>query len=124
MLRQHRLTKRRIPMGRDDEERLTANIVEHARQYGRYGYRKQVTAIGAKTASIARGSPWENGFIESFDAGCVDELLDGEIFYSLNEAKIVIESWRRKGPITTTVPVIIRCSRVTWNRTCGMHQHV
>ena len=96
MLRQHPSTQRRIPTGRDDEERLTANIVEHAR-HGRYGYRKQVTAIGAKTASIALGSPWENGFIESFNAGCVDELLDGEIFYSLNEARIVIESWRRQG---------------------------
>jgi putative transposase len=41
------------------------------------------------------GSPWENGFIESFNARLRDELLDGEIFYSLNEAKIVIESWRR-----------------------------
>jgi transposase InsO family protein len=39
--------------------------------------------------------PWENGFIESFNARLRDELLDGEIFYSLNEAKIVIESWRR-----------------------------
>ena len=41
------------------------------------------------------GSPWENGFIESFNAGLRDELLDREIFYSLNEARIVIESWRR-----------------------------
>jgi transposase InsO family protein len=41
------------------------------------------------------GSPWENGFIESFNARLRDELLDGEIFYSLNEARIVIESWRR-----------------------------
>jgi transposase InsO family protein len=50
---------------------------------------------GAKTAYIERGSPWENGYIESFNARLRDELLEGEIFYSLREARIVIESWRR-----------------------------
>jgi transposase InsO family protein len=189
-----------MPQGRDDEERLTASIVELARQYGRYGYRKiaallrsagwlvndkrveriwrreglkvpkkqpkrgrlwltdgscvrlrpahrnhvwsydfvedrthdgrkyrmlnvldeftheslairvarklkaidvikavqeWIGAVGAKTAYIAPGSPWENGYIESFNARLRDELLDGEIFYSLKEAQIVIESWRR-----------------------------
>ena len=54
-----------------------------------------ITAVGAKTAYIAPGSPWENGFIESFNARLRDELLDGEIFYSIKEARIVIESWRR-----------------------------
>jgi transposase InsO family protein len=54
-----------------------------------------ITAIGAKTAYIERGSPWENGYIESFNARLRDELLNGEIFYSLREAQIVIESWRR-----------------------------
>jgi putative transposase len=49
----------------------------------------------AKTAYIALGSPWENGFIESFNARLREELFDGEIFYSLSEAKVVIESWRR-----------------------------
>jgi transposase InsO family protein len=227
VLGQHRSTQRRVPQGRDDEERLTADIIELARQYGRYGYRKiaellrsragwvvndkrveriwrreglkvpskqpkkgrlwlndgscirlraerpnhvwsydfvedrthdgrkyrmlnvideftheclairvnrklkavdvidvlsdlfilrsvpghirsdngaefvakavqeWITAVGAKTAYIAPGSPWENGFIESFNARLRDELLDGEIFYSLKEAKVVIESWRR-----------------------------
>ena len=226
-LGQHRSTQRKLPRGRDDEERLTADIIELARQYGRYGYRKVaellrstagwvvndkrveriwrreglkvpakqpkrgrlwladgsclrlraeypnhvwsydfvedrthdgrkyrmlnlideftheclairvarklkatdvidvlsdlflvrgvpghirsdngpefvakavqewITAVGAKTAYIAPGSPWENGFIESFNARLRDELLDGEIFYSLREAKVVIESWRR-----------------------------
>ena len=226
-LGQHRSTQRRVPTGLDDEERLTADIVELARQFGRYGYRKiaellraragwvvndkrveriwrreglkvpvkqpkrgrlwlndgscirlraerpnhvwsydfvedrthegrkyrmlnlideftheclairvdrklksadvidvladqfilrgvpghirsdngpefvakavqdWVGAIGTKTAYIERGSPWENGFIESFNARLRDELLDGEIFYSLAEARIVIESWRR-----------------------------
>jgi putative transposase len=227
VLGQHRSTQRRIPRGRDDEERLTADIIALARQYGRYGYRKiaellrstagwivndkrveriwrreglkvpakqpkrgrlwlsdgscirlraerpnhvwsydfvedrthdgrkyrmlnvideftheclairvsrklkatdvvdvlsglfivqgvpehirsdngaeftakavqdWMTAVGAKTAYIAPGSPWENGFIESFNARLRDELLDGEIFYSLKEAQVIIESWRR-----------------------------
>ena len=225
-LGQHRSTQRKVPQGRDDEERLTADTVELARQYGRYGYRKiaallrttgwlvndkrveriwrreglkvprkqpkrgrlwltdgscirlrpehrnhvwsydfvedrthdgrkyrmlnvldeftheclairvarklkaidvidvlsdlfilrgvpghirsdngpefvakavreWIAAVGAKTAYIAPGSPWENGYIESFNARLRDELLDGEIFYSLKEAQIVIESWRR-----------------------------
>jgi putative transposase len=227
VLGQHRSTQRRIPQGRDDEARLTADLIDLARQYGRYGYRKiaellrsqagwvvndkrveriwrreglkvphkqpkrgrlwlgdgscirlraerpnhvwsydfvedrthdgrkyrmlnvideftheclairvsrklkavdvidvlsdlfilrglpghvrsdngpefvakavqeWIAAVGAKAAYIAPGSPWENGFIESFNARLRDELLDGEIFYSLKEAKIVIESWRR-----------------------------
>jgi putative transposase len=226
-LGQHRSTQRKLPRGRDDEEQLTADIIELARQYGRYGYRKiaellrstagwvvndkrveriwrreglkvpkkqprrgrlwlangscvrlraerpnhvwsydfvedrthdgrkyrmlniideftheclmirvarrlkatdvidvlsdlfilrgvpghirsdngpefvakavqeWVTAVGAKTAYIAPGSPWENGFVESFNARLRDELLDGEIFYSLREAQVVIEGWRR-----------------------------
>jgi putative transposase len=226
-LGQHRSTQRKAPQGRDDEERLTADIVELARQYGRYGYRKiaellratagwvvndkrveriwrreglkvpakqpkrgrlwladgsclrlrpehrnhvwsydfvedrthdgrkyrmlnvideftreclairvarrlkaidvidvlsdlfilrgvpghirsdngpefvakalqeWIGAVGAKTAYIAPGSPWENGYVESFNARLRDELLNGEIFYSLREAQIVIESWRR-----------------------------
>ena len=224
-LGQHRSTQRKAPRGRDDEERLTADIVELARRYGRYGYRKiaallrdagwlvndkrveriwrreglkvpqkqpkrgrlwladgscirlrpehrnhvwsydfvedrthdgrkyrmlnvideftheclairvarklkaidvidvlsdcsscaacrgtsvgqrpefvakavqeWITAVGAKTAYIAPGSPWENGYVESFNARLRDELLDGEIFYTLREAQIIIESWRR-----------------------------
>jgi putative transposase len=225
-LGQHRSTQRKVPRGRDDEERLTADIIELARQYGRYGYRKVagllrqagwlindkrveriwrreglkvphkqpkrgrlwladgscirlrpqhrnhvwsydfvedrthdgrryrmlnvldeftheclairvarklkaidvidvlsdlfilrgvpgyirsdngpefvaqavqewIAVVGAKTAYIERGSPWENGYIESFNARLRDELLNGEIFYTLREAQIVIKSWRR-----------------------------
>jgi putative transposase len=54
-----------------------------------------ITAVGARTAYIERGSPWENGYIESFNASLRDELVNGESFYSLCEAQIVIESWRR-----------------------------
>jgi len=226
-LGQHRSTQRRVPTGRDDEERLTADVVELAKRYGRYGYRKiaellrtqagwvvndkrveriwrreglkvpakqprkgrlwlndgscvrlraersnhvwsydfvedrthdgrklrmlnvvdehtreclairihrrlkaidvidvlsdlfilrgapeyvrsdngpefiakavqeWIAAVGAKTAYITPGSPWENGFVESFNARLRDELLDGEIFYTLQEAKVVVEAWRR-----------------------------
>ena len=54
-----------------------------------------IKGVGAETAYIAPGSPWENGYVESFNARLRDELLDGEVFYSLREAQIVIESWRR-----------------------------
>ncbi len=57
--------------------------------------RSWIAAVGAKTAHIEPGSPWENGYIESFNARLRDELLDGEIFFSLKEARIVIEQWRR-----------------------------
>ena len=57
--------------------------------------REWIVAVGAKTAFIEPGSPWENGYCESFNARLRDELLNGEIFYSLAEAKVVIESWRR-----------------------------
>lgn len=44
---------------------------------------------------IEPGSPWENGYIESFNGKMRDELLNLEIFYSLQEAQILIEMWRR-----------------------------
>jgi hypothetical protein len=44
---------------------------------------------------IAPGSPWENGYNENFNGKLRDELLNGEIFYSLKEAKVVIEQWRK-----------------------------
>ncbi|SNT24262.1 Integrase core domain-containing protein [Sphingomonas laterariae] len=51
--------------------------------------------IGVKTLYITPGSPWENGYCESFNGSLRDELLNGEIFYSLAEARILIEAWRR-----------------------------
>ena len=56
--------------------------------------RDWITAVGAKTAYIEPGSPWENGFCESFNACFRDEMLNGEIFYSLREAQILIKRWR------------------------------
>jgi Integrase core domain len=51
--------------------------------------------LATKRPTRPTGSPWENGYIESFNARLRDELLNGEIFYTLREAQIVIESWRR-----------------------------
>ncbi len=51
--------------------------------------------IGVKTLYITPGSPWENGYCESFNGSLRDELLNGEIFYTLAEAKALIEAWRR-----------------------------
>jgi putative transposase len=57
--------------------------------------RAWITAVGAKTAYIEPGSPWEDGYVESFNARLRDELLNGELFFSLREAEIISESWRQ-----------------------------
>ena len=79
---------------------ITRGVPEHIRsdngpEFIATAVQEWIAAVGAKTAYIAPGSPWENGFVESFNARLRDELLNGEIFYSLAEARIVIESWRR-----------------------------
>jgi putative transposase len=56
--------------------------------------RRWLAAVGSKTLYIEPGSPWENGYCESFNGKFRDELLNGEIFYTLREAQIVIEQWR------------------------------
>jgi transposase InsO family protein len=56
--------------------------------------REWLQKIGVKTLYIEPGSPWENGFNESFNGKLRDELLSGEIFYTLKEAKVLIEQWR------------------------------
>ena len=57
--------------------------------------RKWLSSLGVKTLFIERGSPWENGYIESFNGKMRDELLDREIFTTLEEAKVLLEQWRR-----------------------------
>jgi len=58
--------------------------------------RQWLEALGVTTLYIAPGSPWENGYVESFIGKLRDELLDGEIFYTLQEAQVLIERWRRE----------------------------
>ena len=57
--------------------------------------RRWLNRLGVKTLFIEPGSPWENGYIESFNGKLRDELLDREIFTTLEEAKVLIEQWRR-----------------------------
>jgi len=57
--------------------------------------RAWLVRLGVKTLYIEPGSPWENGYNESFNSKLRDELLDGEIFYTLKEAKVLIERWRQ-----------------------------
>jgi len=56
---------------------------------------KWFKTLNVKPLFIEKGSPWENGYIESFNGKMRYLLLDGEIFYSLFEAKVIIEAWRR-----------------------------
>jgi transposase InsO family protein len=58
--------------------------------------RNWLNHLGAKTLFIEPGSPWENGYIESFNGKLRDELLNREIFTTLTEAKVLIEEWRRE----------------------------
>jgi transposase InsO family protein len=56
--------------------------------------RKWLANIGTGALYIEPGSPWENGYCESFNGKLRDECLNGEIFYTLKEAQVVIEKWR------------------------------
>ena len=58
--------------------------------------REWLSKIGVKTLFIEPGSPWKNGYIESFNGKIRDELLNGEIFTTLLEARVLIENWRRE----------------------------
>ena len=54
-----------------------------------------IEGVGAKTAYIEKASPWENGYVESFNGKLRDELLNGEVFNTLREAQVLIEGWRQ-----------------------------
>lgn len=57
--------------------------------------REWLGRLGVETLYIEPGSPWENGYIESFNGKLRDEFLNGEIFYSLKEAIVLTEWWRK-----------------------------
>jgi putative transposase len=57
--------------------------------------RDWITSLGVKTLFIEPGSPWENGYIESFNGKLRDELINLEVFDSLAEAKVLFEAWRK-----------------------------
>jgi transposase InsO family protein len=58
--------------------------------------RRWLAKIGVKTLFIERGSPWENGYVESFNGKLKDELLDREIFTTQEEARVLIEQCRKE----------------------------
>ena len=58
--------------------------------------REWLARVDVKTLFIEPGSPWENGYIESFNGKLRDELLNREIFYTLTEAKVIVERWRQE----------------------------
>ncbi len=76
-------------------------IPEHIRsdngpEFTAKAIRRWLNRIGVKTLFIEPGSPWENGYIESFNGKLRDELLNREVFTTLTEAKVLIEQWRRE----------------------------
>ncbi len=87
----HRLTElfvsRRPPdyIRSDNGPEFTAKVV-----------REWLSRVGVKPLCIEPGSPWENGYNESFNGKLRDELLNGEVLYTLKEAQVLIERWRRE----------------------------
>jgi transposase InsO family protein len=80
---------------------LTHGVPEHIRsdngpEFTAKAVRSWLGRIGVKTLFIEPGSPWENGYNESFNGKLRDEVLNGEIFYTLKEAQVIIERWRHE----------------------------
>jgi putative transposase len=80
---------------------ILKGIPEHIRsdngpEFTAKAIRKWLNRIGVKTLFIEPGSPWENGYVESFNGKLRDELLNREVFTTLMEAKILIEQWRKE----------------------------
>ena len=80
------MTTRGVPqhVRSDNGSEFTATIV-----------REWLSRVDVQTLYIEPGSPWENGYVESFNGKLRDELLNGEIFHTVKEAKVLIEQWRR-----------------------------
>jgi putative transposase len=77
------------------------SIPEHIRsdngpEFTARALRRWLASLGVKTLFIEPGSPWENGYIESFNGKMRDELLNRELFTTLEEAKVLIEQWRKE----------------------------
>ena len=80
---------------------ILRSIPEHIRsdngpEFTASAIRKWLEQLGIKILFIEPGSPWENGYMESFNGKMRDELLDREIFTTLDEAKVLIGQWRKE----------------------------
>ena len=78
---------------------VTRGVPEHIRsdngpEFVATAVRTWLGRVGVRTLFIEKGSPWDNGYCESFNGKLRDELLEREIFYTLREAKVLIERWR------------------------------
>jgi len=91
----------RQPFFSTDPDTLSRVIPEHIRsdngpEFTAQAVRRWLNNLEVHTLFIEQGSPWENGYIESFNGKLRDELLNREIFTTLTEAKILIEEWRQE----------------------------
>ena len=78
---------------------LTRGTPSHIRsdngpEFAATAVKEWIAGVGSRTAYIEPGSPWENGYVESFNGKFRDELLSCEVFNTLAEAKVLIEQWR------------------------------
>jgi transposase InsO family protein len=69
---------------------------DNGREFTAKVVRQWLGRVGVRTLFIEPSSPWENGYNESFNGKLKDELVNREIFYSLREAQILVEQWRRE----------------------------
>ncbi|MFZ2031719.1 MAG: IS3 family transposase [Vitreimonas sp.] len=69
---------------------------DNGAEFTAHAVRDWLVRVGVRTLYIEPGSPWENGYIESFNGKLRDELLEREIFDTLLEAKVLIERWRQE----------------------------
>ncbi len=69
---------------------------DNGSEFSATALREWLEGVGVKTLFIEPGSPWENGSIESFNGKLRDALLNGGIFYTLREAQVIIDGWRRE----------------------------
>jgi len=91
---------------------LEHGIPEHIRsdngpEFIALAVRSWLAELSVSTLFIEPGSPWENGYIESFNGKLRDELLNGELFFTLREAEILVEEWRQ--PVQPPATALFAC---------------
>jgi len=70
-------------------------ITYYGPEFAAKAVRNWLNRLDVTTLFIEPGSPWENGYVESFIGKLRDELLTGEVLDTLNEAKVLVEAWRK-----------------------------